>query len=60
MSRKARRNVSKNYRLLKRKGQTLVEYGLILVLVSIVAISALRAIFGKTTSPYEDASNAFP
>lgn len=36
----------------KRKGQTLVEYALILVLVSIIATAALRAIFGKGAAPY--------
>ena len=37
----------------KSKGQTLVEYAMILVLVSIICIAVLESIFGKSAAPYE-------
>lgn len=43
-----------------RRGQGILEYALILVLVSIIAISTLEAIFGKAATPYNQTANAFP
>jgi Flp pilus assembly pilin Flp len=43
-----------------RRGQGLVEYALILVLVSIIAIGALRGIFGHSAGPYNRVANALP
>jgi pilus assembly protein Flp/PilA len=52
-------------RMKSRKGQTLVEYGLILALVAIVVIailtlmgSQLRTIFGKITATLSQASGS--
>jgi Flp pilus assembly pilin Flp len=52
MKRRARR--------LRRRGQGLVEYALILVLVSIIAVGALRSIFGTSAGPYNQVANALP
>ena len=43
-----------------RKGQSLVEYALILALVAIVVIAALTALGGKTTNTMTTVSNALP
>ncbi|HWI07430.1 MAG TPA: Flp family type IVb pilin [Solirubrobacteraceae bacterium] len=42
----------------REEGQGLVEYALILVLVSIVAIAALGAIGGGVTTVFEDIGTA--
>jgi len=39
----------------KRKGQSLVEYGIILVLVAIVVFGALTHIGGKVTNTMDEA-----
>ena len=44
----------------KRRGQGLVEYGLILVLVAVICIMALSSIYGKTSSPMGNVANSFP
>ncbi len=41
----------------EESGQGMVEYGLILVLVSIVAIVALRAVGGKLTDIFNNLSD---
>lgn len=43
-----------------RRGQSLVEYGLILVLVTVVCIVSLTAIFGKTGDPMSTVANTMP
>ena len=43
-----------------RKGQSLVEYALILALVAIVVIAALTALGGKTTNTMQTVSNTLP
>jgi Flp pilus assembly pilin Flp len=41
-------------RLKSRKGQTLVEYALIIAFISVVAISVLIALGGKVTAIYSN------
>ena len=45
-------------RLQAEKGQTMVEYGLILALVSVVAITILITLGGKVTETFSSASGA--
>ena len=40
------------------KGQTMVEYGLILALISIVAITILLLLGGQVTATFSSASSA--
>lgn len=40
------------------RGQTLVEYGLILALIAIVAIAIMKAIGGKSGSNFSQVSSA--
>jgi pilus assembly protein Flp/PilA len=40
------------------KGQTLVEYALLLVLIAIVVIAAVRGIGTKANTTYEEVGNA--
>ena len=46
--------------LYSRKGQSLVEYALILALVAIVVITALTALGTKAKSAMENVGNALP
>jgi len=43
-----------------KKGQSLVEYALILALVAIVVITALTALGGKASNTMTNVSNALP
>jgi pilus assembly protein Flp/PilA len=45
-------------RLQAEEGQTMVEYGLILALVSVVAIGILTTLGGKVITTFTSASNA--
>lgn len=42
----------------EKRGQTMVEYGLILALVSVVAIAILTTMGTKVTSTFTSAANA--
>jgi pilus assembly protein Flp/PilA len=44
----------------REEGQGMVEYALILALVSIVAIGALAILGGKVKTAFETINNAFP
>ncbi len=43
-----------------RKGQSLVEYALILALVAIVVITALTALGGKASNTMNSVANSLP
>jgi pilus assembly protein Flp/PilA len=43
-----------------RKGQSLVEYALILALVAIVVITALTALGGKASNTMNNVANSLP
>jgi pilus assembly protein Flp/PilA len=45
-------------RIQAEKGQSMVEYGLILALVSVVAITILITLGGKVTGTFSSASSA--
>jgi len=44
----------------QRKGQSLVEYALILALIAIVVITALTALGGKARNTMQNVSNSMP
>jgi pilus assembly protein Flp/PilA len=48
--------ISQLVHLKSKKGQTLVEYGLILALVAIVVIAVLTALGGKLTNIFNSVS----
>jgi len=42
------------------KGQSLVEYGLVLLLIALVVILMVKGIGGWTSNSYSSVNNAFP
>jgi len=52
--------MKKLLRKIKRKGQSLVEYALILALVAIVVITALRALGTKVEATMNNVANELP
>ena len=56
-----KRTLRKMYRGLKsRKGQSLVEYALILALIAVVAILVLKGLGGKVNNTLSAVNNALP
>ena len=56
-----KRTLRKMYRWLKsRKGQSLVEYALILALIAVVAILVLRGIGGKVNTTLTSVNSNLP
>lgn len=52
--------MKKLMRKMKRKGQSLVEYALILALVAIVVIAALRTLGGKVNTTLDNVGQNLP
>ncbi|MRS01620.1 Flp family type IVb pilin [bacterium] len=53
--------VSHPIRILKNsRGQTLVEYGLLLILIAVVVIAAVSVVGNKTNNSYSTVGNSMP
>jgi pilus assembly protein Flp/PilA len=53
--------ISRPFRILKNSsGQTLVEYGLLLILIAVVVIAAVAVVGKKTNNTYSTVSSTMP